>query len=66
MKKRTRQDAALYKEPSSDLSDLDLSSDEEVVKGKSAAQASKRAKVSKQSAPKQSKKNASAQEETKD
>ena len=29
MKKRTRKEAAIYKEPSSDLSDLDLSSDED-------------------------------------
>ncbi len=50
MKKRSRQDAQLYKEPSSDLSDLDLSSDDEKPKkGRSAAQASKRAKKGSQS-----------------
>ena len=46
MKKRSRQAAELYKEPSSDLSDLEISSDEDKPKkGKSAAQASKRAKT---------------------
>jgi len=51
MKKRSRQSANLYKEPSSDLSDLDLSSDDGTSRKRAkrgtgaATQSSKRSKT---------------------